>query len=475
MANQSGLTGVWYDASMPGQGFVIEVYPDLLGAGLGLLFGGWFTFDTQAGGTTAQRWYSFSGEIRGSASAVDLTIYRNTGGRFASAPVTFAQRVGSARIDFATCTSARFGFTLDDGRSGSLALTRGLANVVCADAGSSGDIDFAYSGSWYDPDSAGQGLILEYNPSASAAFMAWYTYADTDTPTADPSQQRWYTAQAVAAAGERSLAFTIYQTTGGRFATAGSVSTLPIGTAELSFQSCNAATLNWQFGNGELAGRRGTINLVRAGVAPGACAFSSTCALIPSETEGPYPLLAALSDSALRRSDLTEGRPGVPLTLVLKLVDINRGCAPLAGAAVYAWHCDKDGVYSGYSGQTGGVNATGQTFMRGVQTTNTAGQVVFQTIYPGWYAGRITHIHFRAWLSASTSGSGIITSQVAFPQDVTQAVYASTLYAQRGQNTSVTSFQADNVFRDGVSYQLANVAGSTSTGYVATLIVGVSA
>ena len=63
---------------------------------------------------------------------------------------------------------------------------------------------------------------------------------------------------------------------------------------------------------------------------------------------------------------------------------------------------------------------------------------------------------------------------MAFPVDVTTAVYNSALYAARGQNTSVTSFSADNVFRDGVSYQLANVAGSSTAGYVATLVVGIA-
>lgn len=473
-ANQQGLTGVWYDTRMTGQGLVIEAYPDLLGSGLGLLFAGWFTFDTAAGGAEGQRWYSLSGEIRNGQSAVNLTIYRNVGGSFASGPATFATAVGTATLSFSDCSNAVFSFQFSDGRSGTQTLSRGLSNVVCAETGSSANADFAWSGSWYDPDTAGQGLILEVNPVAQSAFLAWYTYAAVNSPSQEPAQQRWYTAQAVYAPGERRLALTLYTTTGGTFNTAGGTTTTAVGSAVLDFLSCNAATLTWQFGTGELAGRRGTINLVRAGVAPGACAFSSTCSLIPSETEGPYPLLAVLSNSGIVRSDITEGKAGVPLTVLLKLVNTNANCTPISNAAVYIWHCDKDGVYSGYSGQTGGVNASGQIFLRGVQYTDAGGQALFQTIYPGWYSGRITHIHFRVYLGSSLSGSGVATSQLAFPPDVTTAVYNSTLYASRGQNTSVTSFGADNVFRDGVSYQLANVAGSTSTGYIATLVVGIA-
>jgi protocatechuate 3,4-dioxygenase beta subunit len=76
-------------------------------------------------------------------------------------------------------------------------------------------------------------------------------------------------------------------------------------------------------------------------------------------------------------------------------------------------------------------------FLRGVQMTDSAGLVRFTTIYPGWYSGRITHVHFRAYLGNALQA----TSQLAFPQDTTRAVYQSSLYAARGQNTSVTVFQ----------------------------------
>jgi protocatechuate 3,4-dioxygenase beta subunit len=99
--------------------------------------------------------------------------------------------------------------------------------------------------------------------------------------------------------------------------------------------------------------------------------------------------------------------------------------------------------------------------------------VTFQTIYPGWYAGRITHIHFQVYLT-TLSGTASATSQLAFPPDITTAVYASSLYAARGQNTSVTSFAADNVFSDGTQYQLATVTGTIAGGLGAALTVGVA-
>jgi protocatechuate 3,4-dioxygenase beta subunit len=167
------------------------------------------------------------------------------------------------------------------------------------------------------------------------------------------------------------------------------------------------------------------------------------------------------------RSDITEGKTGVPLTVKLNIVNINDSCGPVTSGYVYIWHCDKDGVYAGYN------TAVGQTFCRGIQPIASDGSATFQTVYPGWYPGRITHIHFQVYLSTPTQGTATATSQIAFPLAITQAVYGSTLYASHGQNTSVTSFAADNVFSDGVTYELASVTGSVAAGYVATLNVGI--
>ena len=194
-----------------------------------------------------------------------------------------------------------------------------------------------------------------------------------------------------------------------------------------------------------------------------------SCVLIPQETEGPYPLTAVLSNSAMVRQDITEGKSGIPLTLKLSLVDVNNGCAAVTNASVYVWHCDKEGVYSGYSQP--GANTIGETFCRGIQDTDANGEVTFATIYPGWYAGRITHIHFQVFLFSSTLATA--TSQLAFPQAITIDVYNTDLYG-KGQNTSVMSFSNDNVFSDGITYQMASVSGNVEDGYSATLQVGIA-
>jgi protocatechuate 3,4-dioxygenase beta subunit len=170
-----------------------------------------------------------------------------------------------------------------------------------------------------------------------------------------------------------------------------------------------------------------------------------------------------ISNPAFFRRDVTEGKPGLPLTLTLTVVNASSACAAISGLQVEIWHCDAAGEYSEYSQP--GFNGVGQTFLRGVQTTDGNGQVTFTTIYPGWYSGRATHIHVEVY----RSGASIKTTQVAFPESVTSAVYATGVYASKGQNPQSTS--GDMVFSDGTSTELATLTGSAASGYTATLRV----
>ena len=194
-----------------------------------------------------------------------------------------------------------------------------------------------------------------------------------------------------------------------------------------------------------------------------------SCVLIPQETVGPYPLFNDItSAAAYQRADITEGKTGVPLNVILNIVNVSNQCAPILTAMVYVWHCDKDGYYSGYN--QSGADLRGQTFLRGVQTTDTNGRVTFNTIYPGWYPGRATHIHFRVYLGLDLQA----TSQLAFPSATTSAVYSTPLYVAKGQNPTTPA--SDGIFSDGVSYQMPIVGANAATGgYDAELTVGIAA
>ena len=194
---------------------------------------------------------------------------------------------------------------------------------------------------------------------------------------------------------------------------------------------------------------------------------TSSCAATAAETAGPYPdKLGMIGNAAFHRRDITEGKAGLPLTVVLTIVNVNNSCAAVGNATVEVWHCDAAGDYSEYAQP--GFDGTGKTFLRGVQTTDASGQVTFTTIYPGWYSGRATHIHIEVFVN----GSSVKTTQMAFPETATASVYATGVYASRGQNP--TSNTSDNVFSDGTSTELAMLSGSATSGYTAALTIGVS-
>ena len=128
---------------------------------------------------------------------------------------------------------------------------------------------------------------------------------------------------------------------------------------------------------------------------------SSACSTIPRETAGPFPADGSngptvLGASGVVRSDirpsfagLSGTADGVPLTIALTIVSAST-CSPLAGRAVYLWHCDRLGRYSLYS-----PGATDQNYLRGVQEADGSGRVTFTSIYPACYSGRWPHIHFE--------------------------------------------------------------------------------
>lgn len=204
---------------------------------------------------------------------------------------------------------------------------------------------------------------------------------------------------------------------------------------------------------------------------------------IPEETGGPYPADGSngpnvLSESGVVRRDITTSfggysgtAEGVPLTINLTILDVAEGGTPLAGAAVYIWHCDRAAAYSLYD-----AAAADQNYLRGVQESDADGKLTFQTIFPGCYAGRWPHIHFEVFPSlaeATTSGRKLVTSQIALPEEACVEVYAEAGYEQSVSNLAGVSLVTDMVFSDGYSTQLGKVSGKVGLGLAVALNVGV--
>jgi protocatechuate 3,4-dioxygenase beta subunit len=223
------------------------------------------------------------------------------------------------------------------------------------------------------------------------------------------------------------------------------------------------------------------------------------CVLTPELTEGPYYIAREKV-----RSNITEHRPGIPLTLRLTVVDAST-CAPLRGAAVDIWHCDASGVYSGFeqastgstaggggSGGNGGPSPGGNsgpppggnggpppggtskptdkdTFLRGIQPTNARGIATFQTIYPGWYTGRTVHIHVKVHVG----GAVVHTGQLFFPDSLTDKVYQATAPYRTRAARRDTRNATDSIYQNGGPRSMLALTRTRAGGFTGAITLGV--
>jgi outer membrane protein assembly factor BamB len=283
-ARQPGVAGAWYAPYSSGQGFVIEFDP-----GTGTLFAPWFTFTPDGDNNPASlRWFSLQGITAPAETGVDLLIVQNTGGQFVTPPITQPMRVGSASLAFHDCDSAtlryRFDSPVNSGREGLISLTRLTPRGVACRL-SDGNFDSVtprserdgfnqhHSGAWFDPQTSGQGLMFSVTPRTATddgvLYAAWFTYDLADNVD-DPTQQYWLTIQgSLAKAANGRITLPIYRTIGGLFDLRGATNTQRIGQADIHFQDCATASMQYRFDASDVAlpfsSRSGTFQLQRIG------------------------------------------------------------------------------------------------------------------------------------------------------------------------------------------------------------------
>ncbi|MGD1890645.1 MAG: intradiol ring-cleavage dioxygenase [Cyclobacteriaceae bacterium] len=189
------------------------------------------------------------------------------------------------------------------------------------------------------------------------------------------------------------------------------------------------------------------------------------CDLTPNETAGPFP---TITPSDLAMQNIIGNRTGVALLITLTIQDQSNDCNPLSGAIVDLWQCDAEGNYSQY-GETRlqQTDYRNENFLRGRQTTNEDGQISFISIFPGWYPGRSPHFHLEIFDSDESS---LKTTQVAFPKNVCDTVYATDGY----NGEADTLNENDNFFSDSLDGNMADsITGNITDGYtlLKTIIV----
>jgi hypothetical protein len=122
-----------------------------------------------------------------------------------------------------------------------------------------------------------------------------------------------------------------------------------------------------------------------------AIAKGRECLSDPAETEGPFPgdgsnnahgtLSNVLKSTGIVRRDMrtnigstTIAADGQVFDLEITLVNVRQACAPLAGHAIYLWHCDALGRYSIY-------DLPNASYLRAVGVTNSVGKAASRRFF----------------------------------------------------------------------------------------------
>ena len=281
--DQIGLDGAWYASAEGGQGFTIDYV-----AAANVLFIPWFTYSPDAvNDTTGLAWVTFQGSPTPGATSATLQIARSDPGTFNSGGVG-GEVIGTAVLTATDCSNARLQYKFIDsefdGLGGYIPLTR-LSPSTTPCIGANGQttppqntnaplhgFDANQSGSWFDPNTGGQGIELTIIPAGNGSnglvFGAWFTF---DAPPAnDPLHEHWFTLQGdMSTALNGTVTLPILQSTGGSLDSLPSNYFAQVGTVTLTMLSCTAATMTYNFDNVSAAKTfaelHGTINLTKIG------------------------------------------------------------------------------------------------------------------------------------------------------------------------------------------------------------------
>jgi Dioxygenase len=196
---------------------------------------------------------------------------------------------------------------------------------------------------------------------------------------------------------------------------------------------------------------------------------AKTCLkLTPEQDQGPYYV-----DLGRVRSDIVEGQAGVPLALRIRVIDHVK-CVPIRNAAVDISQCNAFGLYSDKAGQ----GTLGEEFLRGIQFTDRDGFVELETIYPGHYRKRATHIHVKVHIGGKrtetrySGGHVCHTGQLLFREKFTHEVYALAPYSS--STVPLTPNRRDVVFvKQGGSECVPRLTGDVKSGIEARIALGV--
>lgn len=287
----TGLNDAWYYPETDGQGFFINVFPEL-----GVVLVSWFTYDTAlpADGVTSNlgdpghRWLLAVGSYSDYEAVIDIEMA--SGGIFDSPTEIEYRKDGSLTLAFSSCNAGTIKYDIPSiGRKGivpiervavdNVSLCEELVNKPAAQAAQNSksalgvvshpeaetgfSINTGLNDAWYYPETDGQGFFINVFPKLGAVLVSWFTY-DTVLPAdgvasnlGDPGH-RWLLA--VGSYSGNSAVIDIDMASGGIFDKPTEVEYRKDGSLVLTFSGCNAGTIEYDIPS---IGRKGSVPIER--------------------------------------------------------------------------------------------------------------------------------------------------------------------------------------------------------------------
>lgn len=130
------------------------------------------------------------------------------------------------------------------GHTGAFLVDMGYGDGPAAAVSDEQPIHFGMSGLWFNPETGGQGMMIDVAATQDPPHVAmfWFTFADQP---GGPESQRWYSAQGDYQPGDSRVSLTAYQSLGGVFDSSEPYDLIEVGEMELVFHDCSSAALSY--------------------------------------------------------------------------------------------------------------------------------------------------------------------------------------------------------------------------------------
>lgn len=271
LSDNPGITGLWGEPGVEGQGFHLIGIP-----GDKRVLLSWYTYlpEGAVATRTKQRWLLGLGDIEDGIARFEVSAADS--GLFDMAGAGVQVPLGEVIFRFGDCNRAEVEYAVDlNGRrfAGLIPLTRITPDTACSGFAATGDAavtnlprpansrwQYGMNGAWHDPAKPGQGLLVEVMPNTQQVITTWFAF-DPGQTLGDDRQPPLWLAAIGPISGDRAP-LSVFETAGGTLDRSGGATLTPVGTLNLDAVSCTRAMATYSVTLGGVT-RAGQIPLER--------------------------------------------------------------------------------------------------------------------------------------------------------------------------------------------------------------------